>query len=84
MTPPPADTRSQTHEMEILGNDTPLVLEPSTRKDLRHDVPAVAEDPIPGDVTVSDEQSQYVEGGFGWTIVLCKIHHSADLVSDCS
>lgn len=69
-----AEPRSQTHEMEILATDAPLVREPSTQKDLEHYAPAAAaaEDPLSQDVADNDEQAQYAEGGFGWTIVLCK------------
>jgi hypothetical protein len=66
------EPRSQTYEMEILATATPLVREPSTQKDLEHYAPAAAEDPLPQDVADNDEQAQYAEGGFGWTIVLCK------------
>jgi len=58
--------------MEILATDAPLVRELSTQKDLEHYAPAAAEDPIPQDTAENDEQAQYAEGGFGWTIVLCK------------
>lgn len=67
-----AEPRLQTHEMEILATDAPLVRELSTQKDLEHYAPAAAEDPVPQDTADNDEQAQYAEGGFGWTIVLCK------------
>jgi len=71
---PVTGMRSQTHEMEILATDMSLNRESSAlKKDIELYPTSVAEDSDSTNVSGGDEQAQYAEGGFGWTIVLCEL-----------